>query len=105
MEVKIPEKDVVEGKQYEYVSRGLECCKKSDGNKNTLSPSVSCNLLDGRHSLCDEWGGDRVFDQNWQRNHLAELDSSGVCGSPERRVHWEAPGRPGNSLQELTLRG
>lgn len=105
MEVKIPEKDVVEGKHYEYVLRGLECCKKSDFNKKALSPPISCNLLDGRHSLCDERGGDRVFDQNWQRNHLAELDSSGVCGSPECRVHWEAPGRPGNPLQELTLRG
>lgn len=75
-------------------------------NKNTLfPPPMSSNLLDGRHSLCDERGCDRVFDQNWQRNHLAELDSSGVCGSPERWVHWEAPGRLGNPLQELTLRG
>lgn len=66
---------------------------------------MSCDHLDGSHSLCDERGGDRVFDQNWQRNHLAELDGSGVCGSPQRRVHREAPGRPGNPLQELALRG
>lgn len=57
------------------------------------------------HLLCDEWGSDGVFYQNWQGNHLAELDSSGVCGSAQRRVHWKAPRAPGYLLQQLTLRG
>lgn len=70
--------------------------------KHTISP---CSFLSVRHLLCDEWGSDRVFYQNWQRNHLTELDSSGVCGSAERRVHGKAPGAPSYLLQQLTLRG
>lgn len=74
-------------------------------NTNKVPTPLSRHFLDGRHSLCDERGGDRVFYQHWEGNHLAELNSSGVCGPPERRVHREAPGRPRNPLQELTLGG
>lgn len=57
------------------------------------------------HSLCDEGGGDRVFYQNWQGNHLAELDSSCVHSSAEGGVHWKAPWAPGYLLQQLALGG
>lgn len=70
--------------------------------KQTIS---SYSFLSVRHSLCDERGGDGVFYQNWQGNHLAELDSSGVRGSAESGVHREAPGAPSYLLQQLTLRG
>lgn len=72
---------------------------------NTKQNRSSSSFLSVRHSLCDERGSDRVFYQNWQGNHLAELDSSGVCGSAERGVHRKAPGAPSYLLQQLTLGG
>ncbi|TNN76011.1 hypothetical protein EYF80_013774 [Liparis tanakae] len=50
-----------------------------------------------RHSLCDERGGDGLFDQDWQGNHLAELDGGGV--------HGKSPRAPSYLLQQLTLGG
>lgn len=73
---------------------------------STQHPNDSFLLqLSVGNSLCDERGSDRVFDQNWQGDHLAELDGGGVCGSAECRVHREAPGSPSNLLQQLTLWG
>lgn len=85
-------------KQKHVICLQMWCSYSLPNTKQTLQLSLS-------HSLCDERGSDRVFYQNWQGNHLAELDSSGVSGSAECGVHRKAPGSPSYLLQQLTLGG